>query len=112
MKTIIINIFILFVVAIFCQAQPQQIILQLNEDITMHQLISSQTSCIEAEEVKLELDKLIINNANREMHIDFEMKGKSSLKIRLFNIAGVLVHQQILPKLTVADMNFVFHRLI
>ncbi len=56
-------------------------------------------SCVEAEEVFLQLDKLLINNANREMHIHFEMQGKSSLKIRLFNSAGALVHQQILPQI-------------
>ena len=56
-------------------------------------------SCVEAEEVSLQLNKLLINNANHEVYIRFEMQGKSSLKIRLFNIAGALVHQQILPKI-------------
>lgn len=56
-------------------------------------------SCVEAEKVSLQLDKLLINNAKQEVYIHFEMQGVSSLKIRLFNIAGVLVNQQILPKI-------------
>jgi len=43
MKTLIINIFIISVLATFSQAQPQQYILQLDEDITIHQLKSTQT---------------------------------------------------------------------
>jgi len=42
MKTITFKIFILLALATFCRAQPQQVILQLEDDKTIYQLKSSQ----------------------------------------------------------------------
>ena len=53
-----------------------------------------QSSCIEAKEVSLQIDEVRLNTANHQVNIHFEFKGKSNLKIRLFNTNGQLLQQQ------------------
>jgi len=50
-------------------------------------------ACVETEGVDMQINQVYLNQAKDELHLHFEFYGESTLKVRLFNITGQLLHQ-------------------
>jgi len=60
-------------------------------------------SCMEAEAVNLQIDKVQLNPNSDEILVQFQLEGETYLKIRLVDVKGRLVKQQYLSNINAGN---------
>lgn len=65
-------------------------------------------SCVEAQEVSIQINDLQLNPIAKEAYIQFEMQGESSVKVRLFDAKGSLLRTQELTNINTGKHQLTF----
>jgi len=65
-------------------------------------------SCVEANEINLQIDGVRLNSINSELFIQFQLEGETYLKARLVDATGRLVKQQYLSNINTGDHQLIW----